>query len=740
MGRYVLKDVLGRGGFGEVWKAWDEGISRWVALKFLRADDERDLARFRREAKTAAALEHPGIVPVFEIGDFDGRPFIAMEFVEGETLDRKGVSPRKAAAAIREAALALEFAHERGVIHRDLKPPNLMMDKAGRVRVMDFGLARHVEGGASLTGSGMMVGTPAYMSPEQARGERADVRTDVYGLGATLYALLAGRAPFEGGDVLSVAMRVIEEDPVPPRRLRPDVDAGLDAVVLKCLEKDPGRRYATAAELAEELGRYVAGESVRARRTFGRGFLRWRRLAVAIVGVLAVAIVAWAAITWRTSATAQATTDARRSLIDTLRQTSATCLQGALDMRRAGKPDAMESWAQKVEEACRAVMADQPALAEPHYLLGRMRRAQMRDAEALPLQDEALRREPSFAPALYERIVLRGRGYRALLETLRRDDVRSRTGAGRVTRAPVQTTDAALKAMPQALAAKNAIKADLDAVRARAGAIGEAQLLVVSGIEAWMRGDNATAEEHFHRAGERDARLEEATEWAADVYSEDNIFSQAVLALSAGIRNDAGYVPFRESRAMANLYHGMHEAVDPAVRETALRDALADANEAVRMAPARGSARFTRAIIRVGRGNAAERDGGREEYLEAIADYSAAIDLGSDRQECLVERGGARVNLAHAEVESGRDAQATYDAAIADFDAAIREGSESHRAWSFRGNANVGMARMQIRTGRDASATLKEALRNFDDALKRNPRAWDTWLAPAAAGRSQGFF
>jgi serine/threonine-protein kinase len=739
VGRYVLEEALGRGGFGEVWRALDGSISRRVALKFLRLGDERDVARFGREARTAAGLEHPGIVPVFEIGEFEGRHFIAMEFVEGRTLDRLGLDPRKAAAAIREAALALQAAHERGVIHRDLKPQNLMMDKAGRVRVMDFGLARQVEGGATVTGSGMMVGTPSYMSPEQARGERVDARSDVYGLGATLYALLAGRAPFEGGDVLSIAMRVIEEEPVSPRRARPEVEAALEAVVLKALEKRPERRYGSMAEFAADLGRFLAGEPVMAARSSGVArWLRRRRLAAAGLAAVVVAGAIWAAISWRTRTTAAAAVDAKRSAMERLRQTSATCLQGALDMRRAGKPDAMESWAQRVEEACRGAMEGQPELAEPHYLLGRMRRAQMRDAEALALQSEALKRDPSFAPALYERIVLRGREYRTVLETLRQNESRARAGGGRVTRAPAAVTTAALKAMPEARARQEAIRADLAALRARPGDLGPAPLLVMSGIEAWMRGDNAEAEKSFHHAHDRDARLEEAIEWASECYQEDGIYSQAVKTLAKGIENDLGYVPFRELRALAGVRFAQHEASTGPERDAALREALADADEAVRMAPARAQSRFVRAMTRAGRGLCAG-DGGGAEHREAIEEYTAALDLGADRHESLVERGAARVNLAHAEVEAGRDGQALYDAAISDFDLAIRERAEGYRAWTFRGNAHVGLARMEIRGGGDGSRNLKAALADFDEALKREPRAWETWLARAGAASSLGY-
>jgi len=262
-GHFVRVTKLGSGGMGEVWSAWDTRLSRWVALKFLKGGSDDELARFLREARTAAALIHPHIAAVYEVGRERERPFIAMQLVEGGTLrDWPHADRRGRVALIRDAALALHFAHERGVIHRDVKPENLMF--AGqRLYVMDFGLARSVD--ARQTASGIVVGTPAYMPPEQARGDRADARADVYSLGATLYELLTGRPPFSGATVYDILLRVIDSDPAAPRRLDPSIDTDLEAVVLRCLEKDPARRYPSAASLAADLSHWLAGEAVAAR-------------------------------------------------------------------------------------------------------------------------------------------------------------------------------------------------------------------------------------------------------------------------------------------------------------------------------------------------------------------------------------------------------------------------------------------------------------------------------------------
>jgi len=259
MGPYRLDSLLGRGGFGEVWKAWDEHLSRWVALKLLTAEDPEDLKRFVREAQTAASLVHPNIAAIYEVGEADGRHYIAMQFVDGETLKPGPNAVRQ----LRDAAAAVGYAHGKGIVHRDVKPANIMVERGTveRVFVMDFGLARSVRGASSLTASGMMIGTPSYMSPEQARGEHVTPASDVWALGATLYELLAGHPPFAADSLLDLLTRIVEGRPAPLHGVPPD----LETLVMKCLEKSPLRRYPGAGALADELTRHVEGRPIHAR-------------------------------------------------------------------------------------------------------------------------------------------------------------------------------------------------------------------------------------------------------------------------------------------------------------------------------------------------------------------------------------------------------------------------------------------------------------------------------------------
>jgi serine/threonine protein kinase len=275
--QYVLTTMLGQGGMGQVWKAWDRKLSRWTALKFLTLNDPASRKRFEREAKLAARLRHPNICAIYEVGQDKGRHFIAMEFVDGVPLGKAGLSARQAADVMAKISRALEEAHREGVVHRDLKPDNLMITKAGRPYVMDFGLAKTVEAESSLSVSGDVMGTPAFMSPEQARGEieTIDGRTDVYSLGATLFTLLTGEKPFQGKTTMEIVLKVVNQEPPPPSRLKPSVPTALDAVVLKSMEKDRERRYRTALELAEDLERFLANQDVLARPpSFARKVLR----------------------------------------------------------------------------------------------------------------------------------------------------------------------------------------------------------------------------------------------------------------------------------------------------------------------------------------------------------------------------------------------------------------------------------------------------------------------------------
>ena len=300
-GDYEVARELARGGMGVVFLARQVSLNRPVALKMILAGqlaDDTDVKRFYTEAEAAANLDHPGIVPIYEVGQHEGQHYFSMGFVEGQSLSQRlaeGPLPsREAAALLVKVAEAIDYAHRRGVIHRDLKPGNILLDPSGNPRVTDFGLAKKVEGDSALTASGQIMGTPSYMPPEQAGGNRGEVgpAADVYALGATLYALVTGRPPFQAATAMDTVLQVIGEEPVPPRRLNPGVPRDVETICLKCLEKEPARRYAAAADLADELRRYLDGKPILA-RPVGPAERAWRwskrnRLAASLLTVVAV--------------------------------------------------------------------------------------------------------------------------------------------------------------------------------------------------------------------------------------------------------------------------------------------------------------------------------------------------------------------------------------------------------------------------------------------------------------------
>ncbi len=300
-GDYELQQELGRGGMGVVYKALQISLNRPVALKMIKAGvlaDDADLQRFQKEAEAVAGLDHPGIVPVYEVGEHAGERYFSMKLVEGgnlaEQLDTFKANSRAAATLLAETAEAVHHAHMRGILHRDLKPANILVDAEGRPHVTDFGLAKRVEGDVEMTASGAILGTPAYMSPEQASGRRRSITTvtDVYGLGAILYALLTGKPPFGGDSLIETLDAVRTTPPEPPTKLEASTPRDLETICLKCLEKDPRRRYASASALADDLRLARLAADLRASRRRNRARWLWCKRKPAVAALTAAVFLA----------------------------------------------------------------------------------------------------------------------------------------------------------------------------------------------------------------------------------------------------------------------------------------------------------------------------------------------------------------------------------------------------------------------------------------------------------------
>ena len=337
-GDYELLREIARGGMGIVFHARQLSLNRPVALKMILAGhlaNDVDVKRFYMEAEAAANLDHPGIVPIYEVGQYEGQHYFSMGFVEGQSLSQRladgPLPPRQAAALMVKVAEAISYAHRRGLIHRDLKPANVLLDQNGNPRVTDFGLAKKLEVDSGLTGSGQIMGTPSYMPPEQATGQRGAVgpAADVYALGATLYAMVTGRPPFQAATPMDTVLQILSEEPVPPRRLNASISPDLETICLKCLEKETDRRYSGAAALGEDLRRYLAGAPILA-RPVGQAERAWRwcrrnpSLAGMTIALLLVMLVGYVGVTaqWiRAEKNAEKEAGARRAAEDAEEQT-----------------------------------------------------------------------------------------------------------------------------------------------------------------------------------------------------------------------------------------------------------------------------------------------------------------------------------------------------------------------------------------------------------------------------------
>ena len=307
-GDYELLEEIGRGGQGVVYRAHQKSLNRTVALKVIGLGHwatEAHLKRFRREAEAAASLDHPFIVPIHEVGERDGCCYFSMNFVEGGQLDevvrRAPMSIRQAAELIAKLARTVQYAHEHGILHRDIKPGNILLDVKGEPHLTDFGLARLMEAEGTVTRTLEVMGTPSYMAPEQAAGETTKFTkaTDVYGLGAVFYELLTGHPPFTGGTTYETIRLVLDTEPRAPRLLNPKVDRELSTICLKCLEKDPKRRYSSALALAEDLEHWLKHEPIRAKRSgFFSHARKWVRRKPAVAALSASLVVLAAVMGW----------------------------------------------------------------------------------------------------------------------------------------------------------------------------------------------------------------------------------------------------------------------------------------------------------------------------------------------------------------------------------------------------------------------------------------------------------
>jgi serine/threonine-protein kinase len=746
---FILVSPLGRGGAGEVWKAWDRRLGRWVAIKrpMSRMDSAETWERLSREAQAAARLSHLDLVPIYRVGDHEGTPFIVMPLIEGRTLEELRLPLGEALGVALRVARAVQYAHEHGVVHRDLKPANIMVDGKGGVWVLDFGLAHLSEGHRSLTQTGAVVGTAGYMSPEQARGgkEAREAATDIYSLGATLYELVTGKAPFSGESAAQVVHQVIHSDPVPARSLNPEISRDVETILLKAMDKEPRQRYASAAALAEELARAISGEAVQAQRVGVLGRVaRWvrRHPKVALLSAASLLGAAAALTLWARGqaqihelqsdkASASARIDQEReAAVQAMRETARLSVDAALELRRRGEAREMRKFLPALERAYQGAVARAPGLAEVDYLMGRMYRALLDEEKALAFQDRALAKDQGFAPALYERIVLRERKYSWQRRPVYLVLQASLPGLPRAR-------DAGEPDRPELVRLREGILRDAERFRASARAARQAsaaQELAVQGILELHGGDRSRGIALLREAVAKQPLLDEAWRILAAALEGDAMrgiepetrFQEALDACTEALSHDRGCAPILDLRG------GIH-----AVRAAALhaggkdfqpddRAAEEDFTRSIDINPERLDAWIWRSLVRFQKAVRLEEMKGPNPLAElkrAEEDATHALARDCSLKQAWLLRAMIRGSRSGTQSRLAQDPAPDLDTAEQDASQALKLDASDSRAWLWRGIYREMRGLHQARNRLDPCRSFESALEDFEESVRLDPHS-----------------
>jgi len=771
--RYEILDRIGEGSSAVIFRATDRELRRPVALKIQRPGVSRSdvgRERFRREAQTVAGLAHPNVVMIHDAGEAGGYAYLVMELVDGrpfsDLLKEGKLDLRALLGVLEKASRGVAAAHEKGIVHRDLKPSNILVTASGVPKVADFGLAHLVDSTSQLTRTGSSLGTPLYMSPEQVEGRAGGIspRTDVYSLGAILYEILTGRPPHVGETLMEIYGRIVREDPTSPKTLNPKLPDDLQTIALKSLEKDPRRRYSTAREFADDLGQYLAGEPIQARpvRFTARLYRRLRRSRIArALAVVAAAILLAAggiAVTGKEKAR-RLQAEQERS-VSLLREHIRTSLEAVLKLRKAGANESMKEFVPGLQAAYRQALETAPEVAEVEYLLGRMYRALLDDTKALEFQERALKKDPGYSPALYERAVLLANRYGSALNKAVAEARRLPPGvvtARESREIPLPDPEGVERSQRDLLAVRERVLGDctvLEGLLARRSPgetlrhVGEAHVLTVKGILAYYRGEWPEARRLLGDAVRKDPRLEEA--WAVlceTVYRQTNaearrssdieallrLWDEAENLYGEAIANDLGYVPHwigradtRRHRAFTLMRRG-RDAI------ATLSEAEEDLTRALQLHREFSDAWTLRASVRTLKGVCLmDRAQNPSKELEAAGkDLRAGIALSSDRSDAWILLGGLHNEWARWRKRCGESPLADFAAADEAFRRAVQLDPLSTHASGGSGSTKMWRGEYISRSGSDPLPDYKGAEQDFTEVLRTARHTMDPWLKRA---------
>jgi serine/threonine-protein kinase len=789
--RYEFVDFIGRGGMGDVFKAKDPRLGRFVALKFLRRDDPEQIQRFLREAKVQAKVEHENLCPVYEVGEAQGHSYIAMQYVSGGSIKEIAdlVSLHQKVEIMVDVADALHAAHQAGLIHRDIKPANILVeptpDGGWHPYVVDFGIAREIDTPHDLTVSGMVLGTPAFCAPEQVRGEisKLDPRTDVYGIGATIYWFLTGQSPY-AGSYPEVVAGVAEREPVPPHRVDPSIPVDLETIVLKCLEKEQDRRYSSARAVSEDLRRFLAKEPITARRAsivykLNKRMRRHPGLVTAAV-IVALSFAALGTLSLRTNlrtrrqaAIAQSLTEHAKEIEGFARVTAMMPLHD-----RTLERDTIEQRMAAIEEEMARLgeISDGPG----HYALGRGYLSLQDDHEARRHLELAIDRGYSGPGVSFALGMVLGRLYQRELDLARRLENEELRNA-RVAEIEEELRDPALTHLrsgsgssgegsgyAEALIAFYDGNLD-DALTATRLAFAEedwlyeakrleGDILLEMGAGSALHGESENALALLDEAGRAYAVAAEIARSDPSVHEGEcsrwtqileirrrrgapvvDAFNNAVSACDRTLSIDPNRASVHER--LSHLYWRWSDLVNDRGGDPVpfLDHSIAAANRAIELDPesvaaysTRGGALTVTALHELRRG-----DDPRTTLERAIASFEAAIAIDPGAVLAHDDLGYAWERLARYEMGIGIDPLPSLDRAVTAFKRAIELNPAYANAYNNSGIALWRRAVYEMRTGGDPSGTLEEAVSSFDTAIVRNPDYAYAFANRGLAGRYQ---
>ena len=762
LGPYVDLSEIGRGGMGVVYRARDTRLGRDVALKVLVAGEHASteaLERFRLEAAVVARMgKHPHVVQVHDFGSEGALHYFTMDLVEGTSLRgwlRERRAPRQVMDLAHKVALGLAHAHAHGVVHRDLKADNVLVDARGEPQVTDFGLAREVDASARLSLTGQVMGTPAYMAPEQAAGRRDEIGpwTDVYAFGAMLYEAFAGAPPHVETELGPLLYAIQRTDARPLRRAAPSVSTEIETIVMKCLEKRPDRRYRDGASLAAEVARYLAGEPIEAKPigALSRAVRRVRRnlavssllAAVVLLGAGAAGIAGWAS--WSRSQADRRERDLVDGYLRELARSGKALVEAALARRSVADLDGMRAFEAELEAPVSELKRRAPDLAEPWYHEGRMKRAQGRFAEAESCQEEAVRRAGAsgasegsraiLGEALYERGVLRAQRYQTEREDRRAELLRARA-AGRAPDEPPPaqpSTAEVLGARPELVVLRDAALADLDGFLRHGGSGPRAEVAravaCVVRAETLATGDQDAAakeaSEGLGRAIREDRFLTETYQILAGLHESRGEWQEAEKAYVAGNAQDRGYLPFYRGAATAMSQQGLVEEERGGDWLAPRRRGLEWTERLLALAPDDAPAWTLAAdlhcAIAVSRSRA--DDDPTEEIASAVDACEEALERDPSSGDALRLRASLCVRRGEQLARRDEDPTALYREAIERYGKAIAASTDDPDAVDGRATARVQLGNWIRGHVGDPMPCYGEAIREHQGVLERYPRA-----------------